>query len=507
METDAGRRSEHPSPDPWAVWLARCRSPAVEVAVNRWSPQLDRIARRVGTDKDIACREVRLQLPGLPRSVLDTHDLPRELSDIVELRLASYVQSYRVYAARAHDGHDLAGGAVLNSTSGLYVRLSCGVKLPVAFDSVSADDAEFIETRLHYLRSFRDDCHGRLGLFIKGAPSPFAYAAFASCDRSYLREAIRARLGRPIPDTSVLSLARGYGVHRAPKNAVSLLVAIAARTLVSSRPREQRRAVMTTAINPFLGFDGHSLRVSGFAPLAFCRVEYQYDDHGAYVTRRQGSARRSEWCRRPNLLLARGVGPGMQRRLATHTNPIEISPILHMLSDFEIVSPQALDSAIGINHDQLRRLRGILENAWSDQTRYRATPFRPSDPQSKGQCGVTSAYLARLLSRKGGLEVFFCQGRVTFPGCTPPINDHCWLALRPPGAGLSAEILVDLTADQTGFSRDIVCATRSSLEAEGIHYQESSRTPADKVDVASLNERLTMLESTVDAMTATGALD
>lgn len=98
-------------------------------------------------------------------------------------------------------------------------------------------------------------------------------------------------------------------------------------------------------------------------------------------------------------------------------------------------------SSISTIFDQALRARHQLESAWSSETAYQGITLTPGDPQSRGQCGVSSLWLARTLLAKG-YNAQFAEGTLNTGSQE---EDFVWVHLEAP----SGETLVaDVTSDQ-----------------------------------------------------------
>ena len=136
--------------------------------------------------------------------------------------------------------------------------------------------------------------------------------------------------------------------------------------------------------------------------------------------------------------------------------------------------------------------RRRLEGAWGEETRYRNFTYLPRHPDSKGQCGVSSAYLFKIL-RGMDLQVAFCEGNAYFPDGIAPILDHCWLEVfGGPGTeiGAARNYIVDVTADQAeGFAGPILFMTREEALEQGIDYRNNDM-PSRDMNVPPANANL-----------------
>jgi hypothetical protein len=130
----------------------------------------------------------------------------------------------------------------------------------------------------------------------------------------------------------------------------------------------------------------------------------------------------------------------------------------------------------------LGQFRALLAGCWSPSTAYpgSVTPSHWSAGSPRGQCGVSSVWLAEVLHREYSIGSTFCQGSLIFSQhAAEDLLDHCWLEI----AAESAEDLVlDLTCDQAnGFDRQIIFDSRTDLDLAHIHY-----IPSERVDMSDL---------------------
>ena len=136
--------------------------------------------------------------------------------------------------------------------------------------------------------------------------------------------------------------------------------------------------------------------------------------------------------------------------------------------------------------DELRpvlgEFRALLAGGWSIATAYpgSVTSSHWSAGSSRGQCGVSSAWLAEVLLREYSIGSTFCQGSLVFSEhVAEDLLDHCWLEI-PAESG--EELVLDLTCDQAhGFDRQIIFDSRADLDQEHVHY-----IPSERVDISDL---------------------
>ena len=111
---------------------------------------------------------------------------------------------------------------------------------------------------------------------------------------------------------------------------------------------------------------------------------------------------------------------------------------MHRAPNFELLpddrwQPQLVEVAL--------HARFMLERVWDDETAYQGITLMPNDVASRGQCGVSSLWLARYLDRHGA-TVNFAEGTLHLDGET---YGHVWTEARRSGIG--AQVL-DLASDQ-----------------------------------------------------------
>jgi hypothetical protein len=124
--------------------------------------------------------------------------------------------------------------------------------------------------------------------------------------------------------------------------------------------------------------------------------------------------------------------------------------------------------------------------------------------RSRGQCGVSSAWLARVLAQDFSISSTFCHGRVDVRGNTvEDLADHCWLEISEVGG----DFILDLTCNQAPtFEREMVFASKATLDLEDVQY-----IPDERVNISDLlnnpvwprYERL-LLEMVLQIVTALG---
>jgi hypothetical protein len=130
----------------------------------------------------------------------------------------------------------------------------------------------------------------------------------------------------------------------------------------------------------------------------------------------------------------------------------------------------------------LPEFRAQLAESWSLDTAYPGSVAESDwfDGNPRGQCGVSSVWLAEELARQYSIFSTFCQGSLVFDNDqSEDLPDHCWLEI--PGDPCE-EVVLDLTCDQAhGFDKEIVFDVKGDLDRARIYYLSR-----DRVDVTDL---------------------
>lgn len=91
--------------------------------------------------------------------------------------------------------------------------------------------------------------------------------------------------------------------------------------------------------------------------------------------------------------------------------------------------------------DTALQARGLLESAWSAETAFQGIELQPHDMASRGQCGVSSLWLARHLWNQG-VDAYFTEGKIHLDELQ---EDFVWVEVRRPGL---LSLVADLASDQ-----------------------------------------------------------
>lgn len=133
-------------------------------------------------------------------------------------------------------------------------------------------------------------------------------------------------------------------------------------------------------------------------------------------------------------------------------------------------------AASPIPDDLLYKYRAVLSKAWSSGTIHPNFAFARIDgkPASRGQCGVTSAWLLHKLRQwQPEIRATYCYGDIVSLDQT--FGDHCWVEIK--GAASPERWVIDLTCDQFDvFKGEAVrCESYASLRRRSIEYQVISQ--------------------------------
>ncbi|MFI8292194.1 transglutaminase domain-containing protein [Streptomyces sp. NPDC085614] len=428
--------------------------------------------------------QLRLHAPSV-RDRLESRQPSPLLYD--ELRPRLVARCSRI-AAYTEDADLLANSALLlgggEARRGFTVRRPDGSSVGVNFEVVPPSTGFLYQSKLHYMLSPRADTIVELGCYLQGATHPVTYLAFSLCDRPGTLRALQLQ-GIPAERGNLLILTRALGLSGAARNLMSFTIGQAVRHV-----RTMGCKFIVTAFNPLLGFTGSALHASNFVPFATAPVAYSYDRFGGYVTRRRSTS-----------------DPGTDRRTTSHRNLLVVlgtdstsrKETLKVTTLYDVAEPPR-DAPAGhldpLDSDELRRFRHRLEAAWSLTT---AHPSYAREPlSSKGQCGVSSVWLARLL-RKRRIEATYCYGRLSFddPGISS-VDHHCWLEIGSPND--AARQVVDLTCDQAdGFDEKVIYRRHDELARTGVRYEPATRLTVDDLPGDRVWPRYLRLEESMRA--------
>jgi hypothetical protein len=419
-------------------------------------------------------KQIKLHIPQFdPSDIEEKQFFSSKIVPILNKRFNNYVANFQNYLQQC--GFDTISYSDDLKLKNSYVVEKQTYKKVVEIEirEINEQDAKFIESELHYLRSFREDGIYRIGLFIKCFKLPICYMSFCKIDRDDKKEAIKKSLGsQSIDYYKMIELSRVFGCGKLPKDCISFLVSCGTKHF-----RKLGYEYMITAVNPYLDFNGISMIASNFSPFATRPVQYQYSiTNGEYITIRSSGKKKTCKIKTPHNIL-------YIKEIQKQKEKLQI----------QMVNINKKGSSITQIENDIHELRNSMENIWSETTRYHSTTFHHNDHKSKGQCGVSSMYLAKHLQEQG-YDVRFCEGNVSFDGRNQ-IENHCWLKLLNYGSQKDT-VIVDITADQNGYNQKVIFKTEQELAADNIIYdQKGDDQDVNRIGVQHLISRLEYLEN------------
>lgn len=345
-------------------------------------------------------------------------------------------------------------------------------KLAFRILEVPSSIGDLIEEKLHYLRNIRPGSVYRIGIFIENKSWPICYMNFCDVDRNDKVLALSKSLNRTIPKQNIIELTRVFGCGNLPRNTISFLIGY-----MSKKLRSTQYDYIITAVNATLGFTGNSMLASNFVPYAVRPVKYNYDVDGRYCTIRNNQVYKNSVSQMPpNLLYV--------REIKQSTNKLNFCKLVDISNNFSF-------NETAIEH-KIHEIRKELESVWNEKTRYHGTKIGDVYHISKGQCGVSSLLLAKVLE-KLGYEVRFCEGDAIFPNKKTSIFNHCWLKVINYNKR-GKNVIIDITADQNGFWQKVLFKTENDLRKLHINYVVKYEKSPNEVDVEHMIKRLEYLE-------------
>lgn len=125
--------------------------------------------------------------------------------------------------------------------------------------------------------------------------------------------------------------------------------------------------------------------------------------------------------------------------------------------------------------------RATLEQkGWDAQTAFQGLVLTPKDAPSRGQCGVSSVYVARSLFEIGYRDTVFVDGYYNKPSQSEP---HCWVQV--------GGIIVDVTSDQFDDTGSFVFVGHSPSR----RYTADTTSPPFEIPHKKLMVRYNQLEA------------
>lgn len=304
--------------------LKACICDEVEKLINTIKNDIEKYSYNSGIPYDIIEKQVRLHLPCFEKSYfhMGSTFFKDYIVPILNKRFESFKEKYADYLNKC--GADLIPDCkgVLNKQDGIKIKYENGVIYNVLFSEVGEDNGKFIESKLHYLRSPRENAICRYGLFIKGHEMPICYASFCDVDRKNKIAGLEDYFGNEISGKTVIEMSRVYGFGRLPYNSISMLIDFA-----SNKIKRLNKNYIITAVNPFIGFNGKSIMASGFIPYVLRPVAYSYSPDNLYKTRRQGiQINTGKWDTPPNILYVKKINGKNQLHVKEYSEIKKIPP-------------------------------------------------------------------------------------------------------------------------------------------------------------------------------------
>lgn len=454
-----------------------CCCPELEFLLEVNKTQIERYACDNNVNLSDLKKQIKLHAPRYEKSLYTTKNfLKKNIFPTLD-------SIFKEHKTQFNDYYCKCGAEYIERNSRLCWQHQDGVKKLVICHMDSDIEAEirevdnltgfYLESHLHYLKAPRKDSVLRLGLYIKNFPLPICYMNFCPLDREDKLLALKKSLDEDIKKAKVIELSRVFGCGNLPLNTVSLLVGYASKFF-----RKKNYLYMITAVNLTLGFNGNSMLASQFVPYATRPVKYYYDEQNRYCTSRKGTVvTKSPNNMPPNILYVRRVASCKARDL-------KYCKLVDIYNDFSY-------NETAIEHE-IYDIRQQLEGIWNEKTRYHGTIPTKNDYISKGQCGVSSLLLARILIKRG-YDVLFCEGNVKFPIESNSIYNHCWIKVINYNKR-NENVIIDITPDQNGYKQKIIFKTEQDLKKLKIIYEICTEKEPESVDVEHLIKRLAYLE-------------
>lgn len=458
-----------------------CRFQDLDFFIEANKTQINRFAHENEIDVETVIKQIKLHAPQFEKRLYTTRSfLKKNIFPILLLTIEKYKKNFEEYLELCggdifDKGDQLAWDKDRNKKSGIKTFFIVKGKSEVKGEIKIVEETvgNFIEENLHYLRAPRNDSIIRFGLFLDNYKFPICYMNFSAVDRDDKWKALYKSLDEDIKKREVVELSRVFGCGNLPQNSISLLISYAVRYF-----RKINYSYMITAVNITLGFSGNSMLASRFVPYAIRPINYYYNDNNQYCTKRKGKY--THFCKNkmpPNILFVREVGQS-KGKIVKYCRLIDIS------NNYSY-------NETAIEHE-IYAIRQELEGVWNEKTRYHGTIVDENSYISKGQCGVSSLLLARILEKRG-YEVKFCEGDAIFPKDNQSIINHCWIKVINYNKR-KENVIIDITADQNGYWQKILFKTEADLKKLKIHYSVKSEKSPETVNVEHLIERLVYLE-------------
>lgn len=461
-----------------------CRVDCIEKTLRLNKDRINEYAYARNIDVDTIKKQIRLHIPQFnSRLYAEKNFLDDYIFPILDIVFKDYKKQYEWYlrncGAKAIVNMKTVvrwgdrNNGVLEILDDESQKFIVNAKIKIVDENIG----NYIEKNLHYLRGTRKESFYRLGVFIENFKWPICYMNFCMVDRSDKIKSVEMFLGKETDSKCIIELSRVYGCGNLPRNMISLLIGYSAKLL-----RKQYIKYIITAVNLSLGFNGNSMIYSGMIPFATRKVKYNYNYSGEYCTKR-----RDEEIIRNNILL---MPPNM-----LYIKPIQSIEIRYIQNLNYIDNMNLFNTSFDYAKNYLNLIRYELESLWDLKTVYHRTIIEEGNSISKGQCGVTSLWLSRVLANKG-YKTMFCEGDLVFANEKYSIYNHCWVEILN-DFNYDLKIIIDLTADQNGYPDKIIFNTFKTLKSNNIIYILKSKSYPYNIKIEHLLNRTEYLDKKI----------
>lgn len=151
----------------------------------------------------------------------------------------------------------------------------------LVFTPIDVMDAAPLLTRLHYLRSVRPDS-AYFALTDPATSRPVVLCSASALQWPRLERRLLDRFA--VARDQVLDISRVFAVDNAPANSISTLLSRVRTWVRRNRPET---TLLTTVVDPNLGFSGSSYRAANWQPWMTIKARPYLYHHGRFVTPRQ----------------------------------------------------------------------------------------------------------------------------------------------------------------------------------------------------------------------------
>jgi hypothetical protein len=180
-------------------------------------------------------------------------------------------------------------------------QMSAGTRAlaELCFEQIDSDRANLVFRSLHYLRSSRAGSRS-FGLVDPSDRRPVCLVSISRLEWARVKDEISAQFD--VSPEAIWEISRMYSIDGAPANVISCLLA---KLRAHLRRREESIDLLTTAVDPNLGFTGASYKAANWQQwMTVVARPYMYE-WSAYVTPRQ----LREWYGTSNLYVLRAQYP------------------------------------------------------------------------------------------------------------------------------------------------------------------------------------------------------